>query len=125
MNNRIVQLRKSRDWTQDKFAEEMRISKNYVSLIENGRKVPSDRLVSDICREFNVTEDWLRNGKGDMYNVPEDEVATVVSDLLEENHPFYSIIISIMKSYRKLDDKSKLALNDLIQKLLNGMKEGD
>lgn len=69
MNNRIVQLRKSRDWTQDKFAEEMGISKNYVSLIENGRKVPSDRLVSDICREFNINEDWLRYGKEPMEKV--------------------------------------------------------
>lgn len=65
MNNRIVQLRKSRDWTQDKFADEMGISKNYVSLIENGKKVPSDRLISDICREFMVNEEWLRTGNGE------------------------------------------------------------
>lgn len=65
MNNRIVQLRKSRDWTQDKFADEMGISKNYVSLIENGKKVPSDRLISDICREFMVNEEWFRTGEGE------------------------------------------------------------
>lgn len=66
MNNRIVQLRKNREWTQDEFAEKMGISKNYVSLIENGKKKPSDRLVSDICREFNVNEKWLRTGEGEM-----------------------------------------------------------
>lgn len=65
MNNRIVQLRKSREWTQDEFAEKMGISKNYVSLIENGKKIPSDRLISDICREFNVNEEWLRTGNGE------------------------------------------------------------
>lgn len=65
MNNRIVQLRKSREWTQDEFAEKMKISKNYVSLIENGKKVPSDRLILGICREFKVNEDWLRTGEGE------------------------------------------------------------
>ena len=64
MNNRIFELRKSREWTQDKFAEKMGISKNYVSLIENGKKFTSDRLISDICREFNVNENWLRTGEG-------------------------------------------------------------
>lgn len=65
MNNRIAKLRKDREWTQDEFAEKMGISKNYVSLIENGKKIPSDRLISDICREFNVKEKWLRTGKGE------------------------------------------------------------
>lgn len=63
MNNRIVQLRKNREWTQDEFAEKMGISKNYVSLIENGKKIPSDRLISDICQEFDVNEEWLIYGK--------------------------------------------------------------
>lgn len=66
MNDRIVKLRKDRGWTQDKFAEEMKISKNYVSLIENGKKYPSDRLISAICKEFGVREEWLRTGYGEM-----------------------------------------------------------
>lgn len=60
-----------------------------------------------------------------MYDVPEDEVAAVVSDLLEESNPFYDIIISIMKSYKKLDDKSQAALNALIQELMDNMKKED
>lgn len=101
MNNRIVQLRKSREWTQDEFAEKMGISKNYVSLIENGKKKPGDRLISDICREFNVNEKWLRDGIGDMYDITDDEVASVVSELLEEDNPFYELIVGIIKEIRK------------------------
>lgn len=63
MKDRIVELRKIRGWTQDEFAEKLGISKNYVSLIENGKKVPSDRLISDICGEFMVNEEWLKTGK--------------------------------------------------------------
>lgn len=125
MNNRIVQLRKSREWTQDKFAEEMGISKNYVSLIENGKKKPSDRLISDICREFNVNEKWLRDGIGDMYDIPDDEVASVVSELLEEDNPFYELIVGIMKTYQGLDSKSQELLKNLGKQLLDNLKKRD
>lgn len=125
MNNRIAQLRKNRGWTQDTFAEEMGISKNYVSLIENGKKIPSDRLVSDICREFGVNEKWLRDGTGDMYDVPDDEIASVVSELLEEDNPFYELIIGIMKTYQGLDDKSQELLKNLGKQLLDNLKKRD
>lgn len=125
MNNRIVQLRKSRGWTQDKFAEEMGISKNYVSLIENGKKIPSDRLLSDICREFGINEKWLRDGIGDMYDVPDDEIASVVSELLEEDNPFYELIIGIIKTYQGLDDKSQELLKNLGKQLLDNHKKRD
>ncbi len=125
MNNRIVQLRKSREWTQDEFAEKMGISKNYVSLIENGKKKPSDRLISDICREFNVNEKWLRDGIGDMYDIPDDEVASVVSELLEEDNPFYELIVGIMKTYQGLDSKSQELLKNLGKQLLDNLKKRD
>lgn len=125
MNSRIVQLRKNREWTQDKFAEEMGISKNYVSLIENGKKIPSDRLISDICREFSVNKDWLRSGKGEMYDIPEDETAAIVSELLEDSNPFYDLIIGIIKNYQKLDPKSQDALKGLSKELLKNTKRED
>lgn len=125
MNNRIVQLRKSREWTQDEFAEKMGISKNYVSLIENGKKKPSDRLISDICREFNVNEKWLRDGIGDMYDITDDEVASVVSELLEEDNPFYELIVGIMKTYQGLDSKSQELLRKLGKQLLDNLKKRD
>lgn len=125
MNNRIVRLRKNKGWTQDEFAEKIGISKNYVSLIENGKKIPGDRLISDICKVFNVNEKWIRTGDGEMYNEPEDEVAEAVSDLLEDNNPLNSLIINILNAYRKMDDKSQKALNNLIQELFDNMKKRD
>lgn len=111
--------------TQTEFASKLSLSQNFIAQIETGKRIPSDRTVLDICREFSVNKDWLLTGKGDMYDVPEDEVAAVVSDLLEESNPFYDIIISIMKSYKKLDDKSQTALNSLIQELMENMKRED
>lgn len=125
MNNRIVELRKGRGWTQDEFAEKMGISKNYVSLIENGKKIPSDRLISDICREFKISKDWLVTGDGEMYCEQDDEIASVVSELLEEDNPFYELILGIMKTYQGLDPKSQELLRNLGKQLLDNLKKRD
>lgn len=81
MNNRIAQLRKDRGWTQDKFAEEMGISKNYVSLIENGKKIPGDRLISDICREFNASKEWLITGEGNPQKETDIDFGEMCADI--------------------------------------------
>lgn len=125
MNERIKDIRKKEGLSQQKFADKLGIARGNIAAYEVGKNAPSDAVISLICSKFNVNKDWLLTGKGDMYDVPEDEVAAVVSDLLEESNPFYDIIISIMKSYKKLDDKSQAALNALMQELLDNMKKRD
>lgn len=68
MNERIALVRKSLGLTQEKFAEQVGLSRNFMWMIESGTRVPSDRTISDICREFNVSETWLRTGEGEMFN---------------------------------------------------------
>lgn len=68
MNERIALVRKSLGLTQEKFAEQVGLSRNFMWMIESGTRVPSDRTISDICREFNVNETWLRAGEGEMFN---------------------------------------------------------
>lgn len=125
MNERIKDIRKKEGLSQQKFADKLGIARGNIAAYEVGKNAPSDAVISLICSKFNVNKDWLLTGKGDMYDVPEDEVAAVVSDLLEESNPFYDIITSIMKSYKKLDNKSQAALNSLIQELMENMKRED
>ena len=49
------------------FAERLNVSQAFISQLCSGVKQPSDRTISDICREFNVSEEWLRTGAGDMF----------------------------------------------------------
>lgn len=67
MNGRIALVRKELGYKQDDFAEKIGLTKNFISLIETGKREPSDRTIKDICREFNVNEEWLRNGTGEMF----------------------------------------------------------
>ena len=66
MCERIRAVRIAAGLTQPEFAEKLGLTKNFISLIENGQREPSERTIRDICRVFSVNESWLRTGEGDM-----------------------------------------------------------
>lgn len=53
--------------SQDDFASKIDISRSNLGNIEIGRIAVTDRVISSICREYNINEEWLRNGTGDMF----------------------------------------------------------
>ena len=67
MNERIKKLRKHLDLTQREFGERLGIKGNTIANYELGRNEPIDAVLSLICREFNVNEEWLRTGTGEMF----------------------------------------------------------
>lgn len=121
MKDRIKKIRIDNKLSMEKFGERIGITKASVSRIESGENNPSDQTIILICKEFGVNKEWLLTGIGETYDVPEDEVSAVVSDLLEEDNPFYDLIVGIMKTYQKLDSKSQEALKNLGKELLNNM----
>lgn len=80
MNVRLKKIRKVLDLTQQEFADRIGIARGNIGAYEVGKNAPSDAVISLICREFNVNEEWLRNGTGDMF-APEsvDEVDALVA----------------------------------------------
>lgn len=74
MEKRIKLLRKTLKMTQNDFGARIGLTPNTVTNYETGRRNPSSSVIFSICREFNVNEDWLRTGVGDMFNpMSEDE----------------------------------------------------
>lgn len=114
MNNRIKNFRKQLNMTQEEFSSRIGLSRNFIAQIETGAKNPSDRTISDICREFNISEEWLRTGSGEMRIPVEDEAAAAVSDLVEKSNPLYDIIKGIMIAYQKLDGPSREVIDQFI-----------
>lgn len=66
INQRIDFLVRSLGVTKTKFAESIHVSSQFVSSLCSGAKQPSDRTIADICREYGVSEEWLRTGDGEM-----------------------------------------------------------
>lgn len=127
MNERLKELRIHKKLTQQEFADKLGTSRNNIAGYEIGRRSPSDAVVSLICREFNVNEDWLRTGEGEMFiQLPEeDEVAAYVSDLLEDDgeNPLYLIIKEIMHTYNEVSPKSQEVLRDFSKRLLDNLSQ--
>lgn len=101
LNERIKKLRRNLDLTQQEFAEKIGIKRNSLANYETGRNTPIDAILISICREFNVSEEWLRTGEGDMF-LPADrnaDIARLTKQLLnEESDSFKNRLISILSN---------------------------
>lgn len=65
INDRIKYLRKEvLHITQDEFASKIQISRSNLGSIEIGRVNVTERVISDICKNFDINEEWLRTGNG-------------------------------------------------------------
>lgn len=72
MKNRLRLLRKTLKLTQEEFASRIGIKRNSYANYEIGRNKPIDAVIFSICREYRVSETWLRTGEGEMF-VPYDD----------------------------------------------------
>lgn len=99
MKERMKKLRKTLDLTQQEFADRIGIKRNSYANYETGRNTPIDAIIVSICREFNVNEEWLRTGSGDMF-LPTNrnaDIARLTKELLsEESDSFKNRFISML-----------------------------
>ena len=99
MKNRIRELRKKvLGMTQKDFSARLGLSENFIWQIEKGEREPSDRTISDICREFSISENWLRTGDGDMRTPRsrEEEIADLVAKAISGTNEFKKAVIRMI-----------------------------
>lgn len=124
MNERIRILRKDLlGLTLEKFGERLGVKKSTLSNIESGRTELTGRMFKSICREFKVNEDWLRDGIGEPFVIPEDETAALVYDLLEgADSELYQTILDIVRVYQQLSPESQEVLKNFCRQLAENAK---
>lgn len=124
---RVRNIRKKQGLTLEEFGKRLGVTKVAISNIENGNRNLTEQMLKSICREFNVSDKYLRSGLGNMFiSLSEDEeAASLVSDLLEDgkNNPFYEIILEIMHTYNELSPKSQEVLRESSAKLLENLRK--
>ncbi|MGM9558166.1 MAG: helix-turn-helix domain-containing protein [Oscillospiraceae bacterium] len=91
IGERISIVIKRSGLTKTKFAAQLHLSQQFISSICAGLSRPSDRTIADICREFNVSEAWLRDGVGDIEvkRTINQELAMMVNELMTESDESY------------------------------------
>lgn len=123
MNERIKELRKFLGLTLEKFGNRLGVTKVTISRLENGINSVTEQMFRSICREFDVSEKWLRTGEGDMFIIPEDDTAALVSNLLEEpDDEFYQAVLELVRTYEQLSPESRKVLREFGNMYLNNMK---
>ena len=83
INDRIKQVRKSKGLTMEQFGSRIGLGKSAVNKIEKGINGTTDQTVQSICREFGVSEVWLRTGDGPMLD---DTSGSILDRLVAEYH---------------------------------------
>lgn len=122
-NERIRELRKKINLTQEEFGQRIGLKKNSVSQIETGTNTVTDQVRHSICREFSVNENWLRTGEGEML-VPFDrtsEISYFMGSLLrEEGDTFKKRFVSALA---KLEERDWVALEKLVTEMNKSPEE--
>lgn len=119
---RVSLIVKDSKLNQTDFASKISISQQYLSQICNGKKTPSDRTISDICRIFDIKEDWLRYGLEPMRAAKsrDEEIAELVGSALNGSSEFKKAVIRMICSR---SDKELAALEDALRTLYENIQK--
>lgn len=122
VNERIKQLRKRLKLTQTEFGEQIGVKGNTITGYEKGIRNPTDAIILSICREFNVDEEWLRTGEGEMFVIQskEEELAAFFGDILNDGSSFKKRFISALAA---LDTEDWKVIEKFINSIIAEKKE--
>lgn len=119
MKDRIKKIRKELDLTQQKFADRLGVKRNTVAQWETGVNSLTDAVITSICREFNINEEWLRSGEGEMFieRSRDDQIAAFVGNILEkESDSFKRRFISMLAALDESDWETLEKIVKMMQK---------
>lgn len=119
MNERIRELRKTLGLTLEKFGEPIGVKKSTLSSMENGVSGVTTQMVKSICREYNVNEEWLVNGTGEMFSEidREDQIMRWAASVLKEDSTsFRKRFVAMLSSLREedwhfLEEKARMLID--------------
>lgn len=94
MIHRLKEVRKALGFNQTNFAKQLGITQTAYSMIENGNRPLADKYIKVICSVFNVSENWLRNGKGEMFlsSPYEKEFNEIFTNLTPETQQYLLVM---------------------------------
>lgn len=121
MKDRIKAIRKhpSINLNQEEFGKRVGVKGNTIGNYELGLRNPSEAVIFSICREFNVNEDWLRTGNGDMFSpMSEDEELDMYIGRISGSEDKFKK--NLLKALCKLTDEEW----NVLKKIIAEMKEG-
>ena len=122
MHERIKEIRKALNLTQDEFAEKIGLARNSIANYEGGRRNPNDAVIKLICREFNVDYFWLTEGIGEMFT----EIPETLIDNIALEYNLSDSYKAILQAFLEVPDEQKEVISDFFLSIAkNVQKKGE
>lgn len=121
MKERLKELRNFLNLSQRDFSERINISQSTLAMLENDQRTLRDIHISQICNEFNVNEEWLRNGTGDMF-IQND---TFTLDEYAKRNDLSPLELDVVKGYMELDKDVRKKLMSHFKTIFNKHTEAE
>lgn len=99
------------------FAEKLNVSSSFVTQMVKGISSPSDRTIIDICQKFNVNEEWLRYGNGEMFlKLTKNEEISIFFETVmnDDDKTFRKQVVDMLS---QLDEQEWLLLEKIALKI--------
>ena len=119
IKDRFKELRTYLGLTQQEFAERIGIKQSTYSKYEIGRNAPIDSVFTLICREFGVSEEWLREGSGEMLRQETEEgqrLKALLDDALKSRDEKFRI--ALLESILRLDTQQLRAVKEYAERYI-------
>jgi hypothetical protein len=123
MGERVKELRTVLGLSGEKFGEKIGVKRSAISDIERGRNNLSEQNILAICREFNVNEEWLRYGTGEMFKdmTLDEEIISFIGDIQwDTSNTFKKRFISAIS---KLNEEEWNILEKIIVDMASTIEE--
>ena len=123
MNERIRQIRKALNKTQQEFADSLDTSRNNVAGWETGTRTPSATALALICTRHNVNKSFLFEGNGEMFveMTRDEELAEFFGKVQgSDDNSFMKQFIEVLK---ELDVEEWEVLAKMATKMANKIKK--
>ena len=115
MNERLKEFRKKLKLNQHDFSAKIGISQSALTLMENGKRAIRDVYISQMVNIFNLNENWLRTGEGEMFV----QSNTFSLDEKAKQHNLSELEIDIMRGYMELPVATRKDLVELFGSIYN------
>lgn len=126
LKERIRTLRKELGLNQSDFGNKIGVKQGTVAGYESGARTPLDTVIASICREFNVNENWLRTGEGEMFEqmTEQQKILKYTALLLNDKDSVVANAIqTLIVTYEQLDDTSKATLEKIALQYIENLKK--
>lgn len=108
---RLKEFRKERNLTQEELAITLGVKAPTISRIENGNRTFTEQMGKSISLSYGVSLLWLMHGEGNKYNDPDEEVMTVIDDIMTGETTFTK---NLIKAIVKTPKNDLMALKRII-----------